>query len=108
MRGGDGEVLSNFYFHWQIGKISAIRVGVGKPWILEIDARRKDDDVKVALFQPSTTIRFIHDSYDKCGDINKKAWKTYRNSLDHIDQRRDENWFRGQDRTGDTLKMVVC
>ena len=35
------------------------------------------------------------------------AWKNYRDSLDHSGQRRDDNWFRDQDSTIYTLKMVA-
>ena len=70
--------------------------------------RQKYDDAKVALAQPSIIIILICALCDKCSDINVKAWKTYRGSLYHSNQRIDDNWFRGQASTGDTLVMLLC
>ena len=79
-----------------------------KPWISDIGAQKKGDDEKVVLVQLSTIIILIRNLCEYCGDINSKEWETYRDPLEHTDQRIDDNWFMVQARTVDTLEMLVC
>ena len=79
-----------------------------KPWISDIGAQKKGDDEKVVLVQLSTIIILIRNLCEYCGDISSKEWETYRDPLEHTDQRIDDNWFMVQARTVDTLEMLVC